>query len=41
METVDIERRQDNTKLLKEYADRIMALGNKENNTDKNSNEEE
>ncbi len=41
MKTVKIDKQQNNTKLLKEYADRIRALGNKENSTSKNSNEEE
>lgn len=41
MQTVEIEKQQDNTKLLKEYADRIRALGDKENSNSKNSNEEE
>lgn len=41
MQAFDNEKKQDNTKLLREYADRIRKLSDRESNAEKNSSEEE
>lgn len=41
MQIFDIEKKQDNRKLLKEYADRIRKLGDRESSAEKNNSGEE